>query len=55
MDTGLNETNSVLGSRLLVYNPGDVPIDFELKLGNLTANFRGNIDNAVFRISRYNV
>lgn len=55
MDTGLNESNSVLGSRLLVYNPGDVPIDFELKLGNLTANFRGNIDNAVFRISRYNV
>ena len=55
MDTGLNEKNSVLGSRLLVYNPGDVPIDFELKLGNLTANFRGNIDNAIFRISRYNV
>lgn len=55
MDTGLNEKNNIFGSRLLVYNPGDVPIDFELKLGNLTANFRGNIDNAVFRISRYNV
>jgi hypothetical protein len=36
MDTGLNKANYALGSRLLVYNPGDVPIDFELKLGNLT-------------------
>lgn len=54
MDTGLNKANFALGSRLLVYNPGDVPIDFELKLGNLTQQFRGS-DDAMFRISRYNV
>ena len=54
MDTGLNKANFALGSRLLVYNPGDIPIDFELKLGNLTSEFRGN-DDAMFRISRYNV
>jgi len=40
MDTGLNKQNGLIGSRLLVYNSGDVPIDFELKLGNLSSNFR---------------
>lgn len=54
MDTGITGKNFAIGSRLLVYNPGDVPIDFELKLGNLTQQFRGD-SNATFRISRYNV
>ena len=34
MDTGLNNENALIGSRLLVYNPSDIPIDFELKLDN---------------------
>lgn len=55
MDTGLNKQNSLIGSRLLVYNPGDVPIDFELKLGNLTSDFRSNLQEYTFRVSRYNV
>nr|DAW49264.1 MAG TPA: hypothetical protein [Caudoviricetes sp.] len=55
MDTGLNRQNGLIGSRLLVYNPGDVPIDFELKLGNLTSDFRSNLKDYTFRISRYNV
>ena len=55
MDTGLNKQNGLIGSRLLVYNPGDVPIDFELKLGNLTSDFRSNLKDYTFRISRYNV
>ena len=54
MDTGLNKQNGLIGSRLLVYNPGDVPIDFELKLGNLTSDFRSNLKDYTFRISRYN-
>lgn len=55
MDTGLNKQNNLMGSRLLVYNPGDVPIDFKLKLGSLSSKFRGNLDKYTFRISRYNV
>lgn len=55
METGLNKQNGLIGSRLLVYNPGDVPIDFELKLGNLSSNFRQNLNDTLFRISRLNV
>lgn len=55
MDIGLCKQNSLIGSRLLVYNPGDVPIDFELRLGNLTSDFRSNLNQYTFRVSRYNV
>lgn len=55
MDTGLNSENGLIGSRILVYNPGDTPIDFELKLGNLSSNLRRNLDKYTFRVSRYNV
>ena len=55
MDLGLHNANGLIGSRLLVYNPGDVPVDFKLNLGNLSSKFRRNLDNYTFRISRYNV
>lgn len=55
MDTGMNKQNAMIGSRILVYNPGDIPVDFELKLGNLSSQFRYNLQNYKFRISRYNV
>lgn len=55
MDTGLNKENGLIGSRLLVYNPGDLSVDFELKLGNLSSSLRRNLNKYVFRISRYNV
>lgn len=59
MDTGLNRQNGMIGSRILVYNPGDLPIDFKLKLGNLVSRYRANMSdndkNYRFRISRYNV
>lgn len=58
MDMGLNRQNGVIGSRILVYNPGDIPIDFELKLGHLVSKYRAMIrDGAIyrFRINRYNV
>lgn len=54
MDTGLNNDNALIGSRLLVYNPGDLPVDFELKMDNNERTFwreRGNH----FEIRRYNV
>jgi hypothetical protein len=61
MEMGLNKQNSLIGSRLLVYNPGDVPVDFKLHLKNFDyKNMRGvldveNPDFLKFRISRYNV
>ena len=55
MDTGLNKQNAMIGSRILVYNPGDLPVDFKLKLGNLSSGFRDNLAKYKFRISRYNV
>jgi hypothetical protein len=57
MDMGLNRDNGAFGSRLLVYNPGDVPIDFELKLGHLVSKYRANLKdkNYKFRVNRYNV
>lgn len=61
METGLNKQNSLIGSRLLVYNPGDIPVDFKLHLKNFDyQKMRGvlnskNPDYLKFRISRYNV
>lgn len=55
MDTGLNKQNGIIGSRLLVYNPGDLPVDFVLKLGNLSCEIRKTLEHYKFRISRYNV
>lgn len=55
MDIGLNQQNGLIGSRILVYNPGDLPVDFELRLGNISSDFRKNLNNYTFRVSRYNV
>ena len=55
MDMGLHNANGLIGSRILVYNPGDVPVDFKLNLGNLSSKFRKNLNDYTFRISRYNV
>lgn len=54
MDIGLNQENALIGSRLLVYNPGDMPVDFELKMNNIERTFdtpRGSH----FQIRRFNV
>lgn len=54
MDIGLNRDNALMGSRILVYNPGDLPIDFKLKLDNNERTFwtgRGGR----FQVRRYNV
>ena len=54
MDTGLNQENALIGSRLLVYNPGDLPVDFELKMDNNERTF-GAERGDHFEIRRYNV
>ncbi len=54
METGLNKQNALIGSRMLVYNPGDVPVDFKLHIDNLKTSLR-DLGTFHFRISRYNV
>lgn len=54
MDIGSAHNTNLMGSRILVYNPGDVPVEFELRIGNLIKQFRGR-DPYTFRISRHNV
>lgn len=54
MDTGSAHNSNLVGSRILVYNPGDLPVDFELRIGNLMKEFRGQ-ENYTFRVSRHNV
>lgn len=54
MDTGLNNSNALIGSRLLVYNPGDVPIDFEIKMDNEERTFWTERGQS-FQIRRFNV
>lgn len=54
MDMGLNNDNALIGSRLLVYNPGDLPIDFKLRINCNEQSFwtgRGNH----FQIRRFNI
>lgn len=50
MDIGIEKENGMIGSRILVYNPGDIPIDFKLKIDNALKQ-RGS----KFCIRRYNV
>lgn len=55
METGLNNEQGLIGSRILVYNPGDVPVEFELKMDNVKKRFRAEDGAYSFRINRYNV
>ena len=56
METGLNKQNALIGTRVLVYNPGDIPVDCTVYLNNLKNKLREIDDNPYrFRISRYNV
>ena len=54
MDIGMNKENFLVGSRVLVYNPGDLPIDFELKINNKERSFWTSRGNR-FQIRRLNV
>lgn len=54
MDMGLNKENSLIGTRLLVYNPGDIPIDFNLDFDNEERTFWSSRGNH-FQVRRFNV
>lgn len=54
MDIGINGKNGLIGSRFLVYNPGDLPVEFNLDL-NRIENYLDNPRAGRFQIRRYNV
>lgn len=55
METGLNNEQGLIGSRILVYNPGDLPVEFELRMDNVKKRFRAEDGDYSFRVCRYNV
>lgn len=58
MDIGINNENALIGARLLVYNPGDLPMDFNLEMNFNNDRFKLFEDLRVknrFQIRRRNV
>lgn len=55
METGFQSTRPIIGSRLLVYNPGDLPVEWELKFNENKRGFWSSRGGQKFRIQRFNV
>lgn len=55
METGFDNSTSMIGSRVLVYNPGDLPIDWEIRFDENKRGFWSTRGGARFRIRRFNV
>lgn len=55
METGFDNSLSMIGSRVLVYNPGDLPIDWEIRFDENKRGFWSTRGGAKFRIRRFNV
>lgn len=55
METGFQSGKAMIGSRLLVYNPGDLPVEWELKFNENKRSFWSCRGGAKFRIRRFNV
>lgn len=55
MEFGFDSSRAMIGARMLVYNPGDVPIDWEMQIDENKRSFWSSRGGARFRISRYNV
>lgn len=55
LDTGFYKDNDVMGSRLLVYNPGDIAVDWEIKLDVNKRGFWTGRGGNGFRVQRFNV
>lgn len=54
-DIGFNHYRPMIGSRILVYNPGDLPIDWELKIDENKRGFWSCRGGPKFRVRRFNV
>lgn len=55
MELGFNHYRSMIGSRMLVYNPGDLPIDWEIKIDENKKGFWSCRGGPKFRVRRFNV
>lgn len=55
METGFDNRTSMIGSRVLVYNPGDLPVDWEIRFDENKRGFWSTRGGTKFRVSRYNV
>lgn len=55
MELGFDNSRPLIGSRLLVYNPGDLPIDWQLKLDVNKRSFWSGRGSERFRVRRFNV
>jgi hypothetical protein len=55
MELGFDKNRPMIGARLLVYNPGDIPINWELKIDEKKRGFWSSRNGDRLRISRYNV
>lgn len=54
MELGFDNNRPMIGSRLLVYNPGDIPIDWELRIETNKKGF-WSARGKKFRVRRFNV
>ena len=55
MEMGFNNCRSMIGSRVLVYNPGDLPVDWEIRFNENKRGFWSCRGGTKFRVRRFNV
>ena len=55
MEIGFDNSRPLIGTRVLVYNPGDLPIDWQLKIEENKRSFWSGRGSERFRIRRFNV
>ena len=55
MELGFNSGRAMIGSRMLVYNPGDLPIEWEIRFDENKRSFWSCRGGTKFRIRRFNV
>ena len=55
MELGFNSARAMIGSRMLVYNPGDLPVDWEIRFDENKRAFWSCRGGTKFRIRRFNV
>ena len=55
MEKGFHTSRAMIGSRMLVYNPGDLPVEWEIRFDENKRSFWSCRGGTKFRIRRFNV
>ena len=55
MEKGFSASRAMIGSRMLVYNPGDLPVEWEIRFDENKRSFWSCRGGTKFRIRRFNV